>query len=106
MKCPDLVADDLSGFWGSSKPGDRDAGYPARAHPSGPHRRAARWPHRRRSAKTHGRPFSSTAAGHSKHEILRYLKLSLRVPLFAIVTFYIILLLNCQYAGRTVTLRC
>jgi hypothetical protein len=50
--------------------------------------------------------FSPTAAGHSRHEILRYLKLSLRVPLFAILTFYTILLLNCQYAGRTVTLRC
>jgi hypothetical protein len=46
--------------------------------------------------------FSSAAAGHSRHEILRYLKLSLRVPLFAILTFYTILLLNCQYAGRAV----
>src|SRR6202035_586084 len=25
MKCPGLVADDLSGFWKKSKPGDRDA---------------------------------------------------------------------------------
>src|SRR5271165_6015523 len=25
MKCPGLVADDLSGFWRFSKPGDRDA---------------------------------------------------------------------------------
>src|SRR5882724_7188912 len=25
MRCPDLVADDLSGFWRCSKPGDRDA---------------------------------------------------------------------------------
>src|ERR1700738_715993 len=25
MKCPDLIADDLSGFWRFSKPGDRDA---------------------------------------------------------------------------------
>src|SRR5712691_1168922 len=25
MRCPDLVADDLSGFWRFSKPGDRDA---------------------------------------------------------------------------------
>src|ERR1700694_1647577 len=25
MKCPGLVADDLSGFWMCSKPGDRDA---------------------------------------------------------------------------------
>jgi hypothetical protein len=25
MKCPGLVADDLSGFWRGSKPGDRDA---------------------------------------------------------------------------------
>src|SRR5229473_1269874 len=25
MECPGLVADDLSGFWRSSKPGDRDA---------------------------------------------------------------------------------
>src|ERR1700739_1603379 len=25
MRCPELVADDLSGFWRSSKPGDRDA---------------------------------------------------------------------------------
>src|SRR4030088_559402 len=25
MECPGLVADDLSGFWRGSKPGDRDA---------------------------------------------------------------------------------
>jgi hypothetical protein len=50
--------------------------------------------------------FSPTAAGHSRHEMPLCLKLSLRGPTFATLIFYIMLLPNCQYAGRAVTLRC
>jgi hypothetical protein len=50
--------------------------------------------------------FSPTAAGHSRHEMPLCIKLSLRGPTFATLIFYIMLLLNCQYAGRAVTLRC